>query len=69
MKTKLINMLRGKEGKKGNNGYANLNRDKWRFHKQFVMAISEIKTIPQNEKLKMNPRQTAVTKPGKWQLV
>jgi len=28
MKTKLINMLRGKEGKKGNNEYANLNRDK-----------------------------------------
>jgi len=29
------------------------------------MAISEIKTIPQNEKLKMNLRQMAVTKPGK----
>ena len=31
MKTKQTNMLRGKEGKKGNNEYANLNRDKWRF--------------------------------------
>ena len=27
VKAKLTNMLRGKEGKKRNNGYANLNRD------------------------------------------
>ena len=31
MKTKLTNMLRGKEGKKRKNGYANLNRDRLRF--------------------------------------
>jgi len=26
-----------------------------RFHKWFVMALIEIKTIPKNEKAKMNP--------------
>jgi len=35
-----------------------------RFHKWFVMALSEMKQIPQNEKSKMNPRKMAVTKSG-----
>ena len=37
-----------------------------RFHKWFVMTLSEIKTnIQKKEKPKMNPRQMAVTKSGK----
>ena len=45
-----------------------------RFHKWFLMALSEIKTNtqkqetkdePQTKKPKMNPRQMAVTKSGK----
>ena len=36
-----------------------ISGQEWRFHKWFVMALSEIKTISKNKKPKMNP---------KWQL-
>ena len=36
-----------------------------RFHKWFVMALSEIKTNIQKEEPKLNPRQMTVKKSGK----
>ena len=37
-----------------------------RFHKWFVMALSEIKTNIQKPKPNMNPRKMVVTKSGKY---